>query len=342
MARIAHLVGSIPAQDADEAMDLAVSRLGSRLRYLPDGETGERYHWIIGVVEGLRKHADLEIAKDGDWSDYDKTPRFRVRRGHKLRPEAFDFGYHKAFEESWPAFREHRVANGSGDLSFQVGIPGDLDMALFVFGPAGAFRHRRLFTDVTLRDVRAIHAEAGSAVVFQVEVPAELVFVARMPGPLRGPMAGFLAKGIDRLVGEAPAGSRWGIHLCLGDMNHKALGRMKDAMPVVHLANAIAKRWPQGRSLEFMHFPLAAALEPPSTDPKFYAPLSRLRLPSSTRLIAGFAHEGQDLEEQRRLRGLIDQAVGAPVDISCSCGLGRRSRDDAIAAMERTAALADG
>jgi hypothetical protein len=341
MTRIAHLVGSIPAADADEAMDLAVSRLGSRLRYLPDGETGPRFHWIVGIIEGLRTHPDLEIAKDGDWSDYDKTPRFKVKRGHKLTGDALDFGYHKAFEESWPAFKEHRAAaNGSGELSFQVGIPGDLDMALFVFGPLGAFLKRRAFTEATLRDVRAIHAEAGTDVVFQVEIPVELIFVAKMPGSLQGPMASFLARGVGRLVEQAPAGTRWGIHLCLGDMNHRALGRMKDAMPVVHLANAIAKRWPSGRSLEFMHFPLAAALEPPSTDPGFYAPLSRLRLGPDTRLIAGFAHEGQDMAEQRRLREIIDRAVGSPVDISCSCGLGRRKQEEAIAAMERTAALA--
>ena len=38
--RRAHLVGSIPAATAAEAMRLAVKRLGPELHYLPDGETG--------------------------------------------------------------------------------------------------------------------------------------------------------------------------------------------------------------------------------------------------------------------------------------------------------------
>jgi hypothetical protein len=38
--RRAHLVGSIPAGSAEEAMRLAVKRLGPELEYLPDGETG--------------------------------------------------------------------------------------------------------------------------------------------------------------------------------------------------------------------------------------------------------------------------------------------------------------
>jgi methionine synthase II (cobalamin-independent) len=55
--------------------------------------------------------------------------------------------------------------------------------------------------------------------------------------------------------------------------------------------------------------------------------------------VAGFVHEDQDLEEQRRLRALIERNVGREVDVSTSCGLGRRTRPAALAALERTAAL---
>lgn len=40
--RAVHLVGSIPADNAEQAMRTAVERLGEHLRTLPDGETGER------------------------------------------------------------------------------------------------------------------------------------------------------------------------------------------------------------------------------------------------------------------------------------------------------------
>ena len=33
-------------------MRLAVKRLGPELDYLPDGETGIRRNWILGVIEG--------------------------------------------------------------------------------------------------------------------------------------------------------------------------------------------------------------------------------------------------------------------------------------------------
>lgn len=320
-------------------MHLALSQLGSRLRTLPDGETGERHHWIIHIIDALRRHPDLELKKDADWSDYDRTPVLRVRKGHTLRGESLDFGHVAAFEEAWPTFQRLREEQGKPSLAFQVGVPGDFDMALFTLGPLGAFRHRAAFRRATVREIRQVHQRAGNDVVFQIEVPAELVFVARMPGPLRRWMAAYLGRGVARLAREAPSGARFGVHLCLGDMNHRALANLSGATPVVLLANAIVKAWPVGRPLEFIHAPFAAAQVVPRTEAAWYAPLKQLRLPSQTRFVAGFAHEDQDLVEQRRIRAEIERNVGHEVDVATSCGLGRRSRAAAVAALERTGEL---
>src|SRR5262245_13218110 len=131
-----HLVGSLPAAGPAEAMAQALATVGAGLRYLPDGETGERHHWIIHIIERLREHPDLELVKPGDWSDYDQTPVFRVKRGHTL--SGLDFGHVREFERSFPLFLEARGERT--DLAFQVGVPGDFDMALFVLGPRGALR----------------------------------------------------------------------------------------------------------------------------------------------------------------------------------------------------------
>jgi hypothetical protein len=339
VARSAHLVGSIPAGDAEGAMRLALDRLGHRLRFLPDGETGERRNWLISDVESFREHPDFEVKKEGDWSDYDKLLVFKLRRGHRPKAATLDFGKVAAFEQSWPTFQKLREEAGDPELAFQVGIPGDLDMPFFVLGPVWAFRHRRPFREATAREIREIFERAGRDVVFQVELPVEMVMVARMPGPLQAPMATFLARGIARLVREAPEGARFGVHLCLGDMNHRALGKMTDAAPLVRLANAIAKAWPPGRPLEFLHAPFAAADQVPSTDPAWYAPLSGLRLPPSTRFVAGVAHEDQDLGAQGELVALIERLVGREVDVATSCGLGRRTLPAAAAALDRTAEL---
>jgi hypothetical protein len=43
-------VGSIPTASAEEAM----CEVGPCLRYLPDGETGERDRWVVGIINTLR------------------------------------------------------------------------------------------------------------------------------------------------------------------------------------------------------------------------------------------------------------------------------------------------
>jgi hypothetical protein len=333
--RSAHLVGSLPGDSAEHAMTDALARLGPRLRSLPDGETGDRRNWIIHIIESLRTHPDLELVKDGDWSDYDRLPRFRVRSGHRLYGASLDFGHVDAVLENLPVFQALRGSSGAEELSFQVGIPGDLDMAMFSLGPTGALRHRRAFSEATLNEITRIHALTDGAAVFQLEVPAELVFVAGAPSRGQSAVAWVLARQIAALVRGAPTGTRFGVHLCLGDMNHRALGRMTDAAPLVALTNALARSWPHDRPLEFVHAPFAAAEEPPPTDTAFYAPLSDLSLPRGIRFVAGIAHEDQPLADQLRIRGVVDDQVGSTVDISTSCGLGRREPDAAHAALDR-------
>jgi hypothetical protein len=44
--RHVHFVGSVPLSDAREVFATTSAALGSRLRRIPDGETGERSDWI--------------------------------------------------------------------------------------------------------------------------------------------------------------------------------------------------------------------------------------------------------------------------------------------------------
>ncbi len=337
--RAVHLVGSTPFDDPDEALDVFYAELGPRLRTVPDGETGERQNWIQGLIDSFRHHPKLEVARHGDWSDYDKTPTFRVRRGQRFTSADLDLGYLRHFNESWPLF-ERRRTDGQ---RFQVGVPGDFDLSSFTFGPSpNGLRYRAAFRNATLRDIRAIHDIAGDEVVYQIEVPFELIILTFLPPTVGRLAAGYFARGIADLARRAPEGSRWGIHLCLGDMNHRAFGRLRDVGPVVWLANAIVGRWPDGRVLDFVHAPLAAAAEPPPLEPEFYAPLRELRLPPATRFVGGFVHEGRTLAEQRALMARLDALIGRPVDVACSCGLGRRSRDDALRTIALARELVDG
>ena len=72
---------------------MALDILGPHLQTLPDGETGARRNWVISIIDGLQTHPDLELRKPGDWSDYDKTPVLRIRKGRTLYGANLDFGH---------------------------------------------------------------------------------------------------------------------------------------------------------------------------------------------------------------------------------------------------------
>jgi hypothetical protein len=320
-------------------MSTALDLLGPHLRSLPDGETGERRNWIISIVEGMRNHADLELRREGDWSDYDRTPQLRVRRGRRLYGANLDFGHVDAARASYQEFQELRDRHRNGELVFQQGVPGDFDLAMFTLGPAGALRHRRPFTEATLREIHGVAAVAGPETLFQIEVPVELVLLAKAPPRARPRLARVLSRSITGLAAASPPGTRFAVHLCLGDMNNRAFGTMRDVTPLVLLANAILSAWPAERRLELIHAPFAAADTPATTAAGFYEPLTELRLPREVRFAAGFVHEAQELSRQRDIRDLIESRLARQVDVAAACGLGRRDLSAARANLARTAEL---
>lgn len=341
--RSVHLVGSIPGDSAEAAMRWALERFGSRLRYLPDGETGDRNSWIVHIVESFRRHPDLRLRKDGKYSTYGDQPQFGLRSGHRLRAEALDFGYVASAAESYPLFRRLRQEYDQPGLAFQVGVASDLALVLFTLGPLAALRLRQVFAERLAAEISQIQQAAGSDVLFQVELPGELILVSQLPGPLRAAVARRLAAGVARLAARVPAGTRFGIHLCLGDLRNRAAGSLGvDAGAAVTLANAVGAAWPADRPLEFVHLPLAAGNVPPVLRAEYYQPLRRLALPSATRLVAGLVHEAQSLADQRRVLDWVEAGVGHQVDLASACGLGRRSLVAAEQLAEQTVALGDG
>jgi hypothetical protein len=339
--RAIHMIGSYPAETTTEAMNEMLELAGPCLVTLPDGETGERRNWIAVVIENLRTHPDLEVRREGDFSDYGKLLNFRVRRGHRLRGESLHFGYPEVHAAARPVFDTVRKAHSLTDLTFQIGMPTGLGMSMFSMGPQGPLLHRRAFTEAIAREITRIRTDAGDDVLIQLEMPAELAFVAMSPAPLRAAVAAWLARTVAALVRLTPEGTSFGLHLCMGDLAHTALFRMRDAGPVVVLLNALAARWPSGHRLELVHAPLAAGVEPPPLDPAFYARLSALRLPEHTRFVAGLLHEGRTADELRSAVAAVEDALGRPVDLAASCGLGRRDRETARSILRQGAQLSE-
>jgi len=336
--RKVHFVGTMPQfESPEDALRWQIAELSEDVRRLSGGETGARLAWFVPMVKELKSSGKIRTVRDGDWTDYEDTDRLAARRGVRLTAEDIPLQLAR-----W-AREELRVLDEIGTQAtparpLQIGVPGYLDMALFTFGPAGVPRHGRAFLDAVDRQIAEIAALAGDRVVFQLETPAALIAVATAPKALRPMVADALSRMVLRQVARAPAGTRFGLHLCLGDMGHRAKLHLRTAEPLVALANALVRRWPRDRALEFVHLPFSGGERPPSTEPGFYEPLRNLVAGDSV-IAAGIAHEDQPESEQLQVRELVESAIGRPVDIATACGLGRRTPARAHAAVDRMRAL---
>ncbi|WP_225725311.1 MULTISPECIES: hypothetical protein [unclassified Nocardia] len=341
-ARAVHFVGSFPAESTDDAMRAMLDGAATRLRTLATGETN-RYEWYIQpIVEDLARQGLLEVKRQGSWRTSSDRTLYQVPRGVELTGEMMNLGIPAEAEEALPVFHRLREAYELPDLSLQIGMPSDFTLAFISMGVNGVRKHRKAFTDALVRDIAAVQKLVGNDVLIQIEATAELVLLAKTQPFHRFVEAKLrLGEGIAAMAAAAPAGTRFGVHLCLGSMRNKARTTMRDARPLVTLANSVARHWAAGRPLEYIHGPLAAGDKPPSTNPKWYAPLADLAIGENTGFYAGFVHETPTEAEQVRTLHLVEAALGRSVDgVASACGLGRRPREIADRMVVRAAALA--
>ncbi|MFI5779738.1 hypothetical protein [Nocardia sp. NPDC051570] len=341
--RAVHFVGSFPAESTDDAMRAMLGGASARLRTLPTGEVRRYETYLQVIVADLVAQGVLEVSSPGSWDTSSERTLHRVATGTELCGGAMNLGYLDEAREALPVFREQCRERDRTDLALQIGMPTAFTLAFIALGVSGARRYERAFADAMVRDITAVRELAGDDVVIQLEATAEMVAMAKAQ-PFHRPVetALGLGKGIAAVAAASPAGTRFGVHLCLGSMNNKARATFRNARPLVALANSVARHWPAGRPLEFVHGPLAAGEIPPPSNANFYTPLRDLALGPDTAFYAGIVHEIPSRDEQVHLLHLAEQALGHRVGgVASACGLGRRPRPIADALVARAAELAD-
>ncbi|MPR33639.1 hypothetical protein [Salmonirosea aquatica] len=349
--RKALLVGSMPFADEATCMERALDLLGPDLRCLPDGEIGDktpafpqgnRIAWVVYAIEKLTEdEKSWKIVKhpirgaDGMAATYDDFQKLKPRHSPADMPEHVRLGYDDFFRRSYPIFRHLRQRHDLPALKFQMGVPTGFAMGFAFASPITWLRYTYAFNTVIAREVNAVLAEAGHDVVVQIEVPPELYAAYKLPAPLMG----LALRPILDLLGKITPGARIGMHLCLGDFHNEALVHPKTLGKMVAFSNKLVAAWPTQHTLDYVHYPFAEGLVPPSTAAGYYAPLKHIDLPGDTRFVAGFVHEKRTLAENRHILQSIEAARVQAVDVACSCGLGRRTLDTATELMERMAQL---
>ncbi len=352
-------MGSLPTEldSPEKAMAFAVDTAGEFLDGMVPGVEADPYRaqWYVRpIIDRLGKLPALEPVRRGDWSTLLSRDTFRLRAGRSLAEGDLDtaLGYAEEAGRAGDALADIRRTDPG--LRLQVGIPTPFVIGFIAFearmlrwrrGSVGrgdrAFPYYRPIVDATVREIVRIHEALRDNVVFQLELPAETLLCAGAPAGLRQGPATVAGRAIARLVARAPYDSRFGVHLCYGSIDDKPVVRPRSTAAVVALANAIARYWPAGRHLDFVHLPMGDGKKAP-VRARYYAPLARLELPAATRVIAGLAHPTQPLPQARQGLAAAESAYGGLLDVAAPCGLGRNmSADRARSAVAHAVALAE-
>ncbi|ONI80206.1 hypothetical protein ALI22I_43235 [Saccharothrix sp. ALI-22-I] len=336
-----HLVGSLPRPLCDDpatAMDWYLRHRGNApLTALPyDRDPRWIIDWLTHHLVSLRA---LDQVRGGESRGYDDMPYYRVRPGHRLRPEDVGLARLDQAEAAFAALERLQVPDMGEPLRVQVGIPNALDLALFAFGSVEAAREwMPTMQAAVLGEVAGLAARWGDRVQLQLETPAVLVSYNSTPHLAWPLLTVELTQQAAEIFAAAPH-TRWVLHLCYGDLERVPVFTPVDLSPAVEFLNGLADLLPgRGVPMPIVHLPVASGKNPPPTNPVFFDALRHLR--RGVDVIAGVVAEDHPDETREALQLTVD-ALGVPVvGISAACGYGRRTEDAAAANLELAAQLA--
>ena len=334
------LVGSVGLADSEEVFRTVGPLLGSRMRRIPDGETGPRSSWVARLRFVLENNPGFEddpreVAAGGrithptegtrTWKGSaivprgaPPLPRLRLRGGAKdIRIGAL--GYPEAALDSYRILcrlREEGVVPGR--LRFQVALP---TTAAFLNAHV-VYEHQavvepiyreRLFSEVD----EILSAIPHRDLAIQWDVSTEM---GQWEGVRHAHFPDIQTGVIERLAlhcARVPPDVELGVHLCYGSYGGRHWKEPESTANMVEVHNRLATKLE--RPMDYLHIPVPVA----RSDDTYFRPLAGLRLDSRTKLFLGLVHDSDGLAGTRR-RIAAAASHASDFGIATECGFGRR------------------
>ncbi len=327
MAHSIHLVGSVPMANAGAVFEQVSAALGSRIKRLPDGETGERSDWITWLEPVFAENS--AFAKSGEFFRVHSTgtgrERYALRPGFAAENVHFDnLGYAEIAQRSYAEFKRLKDAGKiPAGTRFQVDlVPAHSVIWLFLVDALHATIDP-LYNDAVKREAAKIAAAIPNrelAIQFDV---ASAVFArlerseASSYGRTKVEMQDTFANIMIDLGNSVPPDVDLLYHLCYGDSNHRHVVEPTDMGDMVDFTNRVSRKIKRG--VQLVHMPVPRD----RCDDAYFAPLKRLKLRPETELCLGLVHYTDGVEGTRRRIATARRHV-AQFSIATECGFGRR------------------
>ncbi|GAA2340007.1 hypothetical protein OKJ48_22465 [Streptomyces kunmingensis] len=320
-----HLLGSIPLADSADVFRTAAREVGSYVKRIPDGETGDRASWGSWQRKAFAASPAFQRV-DAAESTYGAGAEWY----RPLSPDTLDaadfaaLGYAREALRSYEVMRELRSAQEvPATARFQVSLPTPTASIALTVEPEHRETVEPVYRRALLGDLRRILDEIPHEdLAIQWDVAVEVALLESEGAALggwAGPKAGLFDQIMSSLVGlgdAVPSDVQLGYHLCYGNSKGKRFVEPKDTSLLVEMANALTER--VARPIDFLHMPVPQD----RTDPEYFAPLADLSSGDVTDLYLGLVYLVDGVEgAHRRIRAA--RTVRENFGIATDCGLGR-------------------
>ncbi|GAA1947782.1 hypothetical protein [Agromyces allii] len=343
-----HLVGSINLPDAETTMRSAAEILGDRVRRIPDGEVGERFHWIawqpnrLAPTEGLERVGEPGYLIGGV---LDVRP-LRISDGVEASDLVLpNLGYADAAIESWGVFDRLRAEGAiAPETRFQVSLPTPAAVVGAFIVSEDRARFEPVYEAALFAELdRILEAIPHAALAIQWDSAVEFGYIENA-GYFKGDGAGYLpwfddvwAGVIERAVAQAahvPDDVEVGFHLCYGDVGEKHYVEPMDAANLASFAQRLFEAAP--RRIDWLHLPVPIERD----DDAYFAPLETLVVPEGTELYLGLVHREDGVEgAERRIETAQRHVAG--FGVATECGIGRAPAEATLPLLAVHAAVAE-
>lgn len=330
MAHDVHLVGSVPLADAGQVFTTVASVLGSSVKRIPDGETGQRLSWV-GWLAGVFAEIPQLEPSDNVWRVHEAASTHRL---YKLRPGAKvsdirieKLPYGKFALESYGVFKRLRDAKKiPAGTKFQVDFAPAHSAARSHVVEALLPEIEPIFNEAIMREIDHIAARIPHedlAVQFDT---ASAVFAILQTGKFgrHGKTKEQAAENFTELLAalgnRVPPDIDLLYHFCYGDNNHRHSVEPIDMGDMVEMANRLTSA--VQRPIQLIHMPVPRA----RSDDAYFTPLKDLGLSPQTRIALGLVHLTGGIEGIKQRMATARRHIAA-FAVATECGFGRRSPD---------------
>ena len=322
-----HFVGSIPLRNSREVFETVSRRLGPRLLRIPDGETGERTHWLGWIEPIFADHPAFEPTGESSrvHATSDPRPLHRLKEGISVKD--LQFSNLRIAESAIASFGEFDELKNAGVIPercrFQVGIANPVSVVhrfvseQFQEPVVNAYEKAML---AELDKIAAAIPHECLAIQFDI---AQHIFK-----PLETGEPNRFGRTRQQML-EAYAGMaiRWGnavptdvellYHLCYGDNAHRHAVEPASLAVQVEFANAVASGI--DRTIELIHMSVPRERH----DDAYFEPLRLLKQRPETRIALGLIHQTDGVTGTRRRIATAERYL-CDFLIATECGFGRR------------------